>query len=88
MACKRVTYWGTVQGVGFRAQTRFIASHHVVTGYVRNLPDGQVELMACGEAAEIDRFLEAIGERMADYIEGHKIHDEPEQPFSRFEIRA
>ena len=85
--CKRVHYWGTVQGVGFRMTARRVASQFAVTGYVRNLPDGKVELVVCGEAAEIDEFLGALAARMAPYIQGHKIEDEPDQTFSGFEIR-
>ena len=39
---------GHVQGVGFRYTTRSVASRFAVTGYVRNLPDGRVELVAEG----------------------------------------
>jgi acylphosphatase len=87
--CKRVHYWGTVQGVGFRMTTRRIAAQHAVTGFVRNLADGQVEVVVAGETGEIDRFLGALEARMASCIEGHKIEDQPEQAssFTSFEIR-
>jgi acylphosphatase len=87
VTCRSVHYWGRVQGVGFRATVQSIARHHEVTGYVRNLPDRQVQVVVCGETAEIERFLEDIGEQMAGYIQGHRIDDEPEQSFSSFEIR-
>ena len=56
-SCKRVHYWGTMQGVGFRMMTKRIAGQFAVTGFVRNLPDGMVEVVVAGEPAEIDRFL-------------------------------
>lgn len=88
MTCKRVHYWGRVQGVGFRMTTRRIASQYAVTGFVRNLADGQVEVVVAGEEGEIERFLSALAARMASYIEGHKIEDQPEQAsFTSFEIR-
>jgi acylphosphatase len=87
MVCKRVFYWGRVQGVGFRATTRHIARAFDVRGYVRNLPDGQVELLAAGEAGEIGRFLDAIAAQMARFIDGHRIDDEPMQELTGFEIR-
>jgi acylphosphatase len=59
---QRVTvhYSGRVQGVGFRATVRNLARGYDVTGTVRNLPDGRVELIAEGEKAEVAAFLEGI----------------------------
>ncbi|MBL8829940.1 MAG: acylphosphatase, partial [Planctomycetaceae bacterium] len=45
---RRVLFHGRVQGVGFRVTTRSIAQRFAVTGWVRNLPDGSVELLAEG----------------------------------------
>ncbi len=86
--CKRVHYRGTVQGVGFRMTTRRIARQYAVTGYVRNLPDGQVELVVAGQADEIERFLGEVAAKMSAYLEGHRIQDEPQQIFDDFEIRT
>ncbi len=61
-AARRVFYEGRVQGVGFRATTRWIAGGFEVTGYVRNLADGRVELFAQGAATEVGEFLKAIRE--------------------------
>jgi len=85
--CKRVHYWGRVQGVGFRMTTLRIARQYAVTGYVRNLPDGQVEVLVVGTADEIARFLDAVAGRLASNIEGHRIEDEPSQEFAGFDIR-
>jgi acylphosphatase len=85
--CKRVHYSGTVQGVGFRMTTRQIARQFAVTGYVRNLPSGNVEVVVAGEITEIERFLQSVATRMAGYIDGHRIDDEAEQSFDSFEIR-
>lgn len=86
--CKNVHYWGRVQNVGFRATVWQIAKQYDVAGFVRNLADGQVEVVVAGESAEIERFLGAIADRMATYIQGHRIDDEPEQSFACFEIRV
>ena len=67
-----VTYSGHVQGVGFRYTAKRIASRFPVTGYVRNMPNGTVELVAEGEPHELDQFLSTLRERMKDYI--HKVH--------------
>ncbi|MFZ4483729.1 MAG: acylphosphatase [Chthoniobacterales bacterium] len=58
----QVFYEGRVQGVGFRYGTRRVAAGFDVAGYVRNLPDGRVELVASGEAAEVEAFLQALRE--------------------------
>jgi acylphosphatase len=55
-----VHYSGRVQGVGFRYQTRKVAAGFEVTGVVRNLPDGRVELVAEGDERELNDFREAI----------------------------
>jgi acylphosphatase len=66
----RVLYRGTVQGVGFRWRAVDAARGRAVTGYVKNLPDGRVELVAEGERAEVERLLEAVRARMSGLIEG------------------
>ena len=61
MTAKHVFYTGHVQGVGFRYSTKRIASGFDVTGWVKNLPDGRVEMMAQSfEADELEAFLEDI----------------------------
>jgi acylphosphatase len=57
-----VHYSGRVQGVGFRATVRHIACGYDVTGTVRNLPDGRVELIAEGAKSELKAFLEGIAQ--------------------------
>ena len=67
--------------------TQQIATRFSVTGFVRNLPDGQVEVVVVGEPDEIVRFLSALAARMDRNIQGHRIDDEPMQNFTAFEIR-
>ena len=55
-----VLYSGRVQGVGFRATVRHLACGYDVTGAVRNLSDGRVELIAEGARAELKAFLDGI----------------------------
>ena len=64
----RVIYRGTVQGVGFRFTTRRLAGRFPVAGYVRNLPEGTVELVAEGERPEVEAFLGSVLEAMGGYI--------------------
>ncbi len=76
----QVFYEGRVQGVGFRYCVRQLACGYEVTGWVRNLPDGRVEMQACGEKAELDQFLEAIRD---SELKGHIRKEEvfPVNPF-------
>ena len=53
---RRVYFSGRVQGVGFRFTCQSLARGFEVAGYVRNLPDGRVELVAEGETASSTRF--------------------------------
>ena len=62
MTARHVFYEGRVQGVGFRYTCKSIARGYDVTGWVRNLDDGRVELQCSGEAEEVEAFLEAIAE--------------------------
>ena len=62
MKATRVVYEGYVQGVGFRWTTKRIAHGYEVCGWVRNLPDGRVELQVSGEDEEVEAFLRAIRE--------------------------
>jgi acylphosphatase len=57
-----VYYSGRVHGVGFRATVRQLACGYEVTGTVRNLPDGRVELIAEGTRSELKAFLEGIAQ--------------------------
>jgi len=54
--------------VGFRFTCLSLARRFAVAGYVRNLADGRVELVAEGESAEIDDFLTAVRLEMRPYI--------------------
>ena len=67
---KRLTAYfeGRVQGVGFRFTTRNVAADFDVTGFVRNLPDGRVEMVAEGDNDELDRLLTAVEIAMKGYI--------------------
>ena len=60
MPALHLTVRGKVQGVGFRWFVREIARRGDLAGWVRNLPDGAVELMAAGSEQGLSRLLEAI----------------------------
>ena len=83
-----VYFSGWVQGVGFRFTTIRIARDYAVTGFVRNLPDGRVELAAEGTRSELESFLGAIQGRMGRYIdEAHADWLPADNEFKNFDIR-
>jgi acylphosphatase len=65
---RRIVYSGRVQGVGFRYTSRRIARQYAISGFVRNLPDGTVELVVAGAGDEQNRFLEALSEALSGNI--------------------
>ena len=66
---QQVYYSGRVQGVGFRYSVKRIATGYEVLGWVRNLPDGRVEVQVSGESGEVDAFLDAIAKsHLASHI--------------------
>ncbi|MBX3000218.1 MAG: acylphosphatase [Caldilineaceae bacterium] len=56
--CRHLLIGGRVQGVGFRMNTLLQANQLGVHGWVRNLPDDRVEVLAWGERQAMDQFIE------------------------------
>lgn len=82
---------GRVQGVGFRASTKMIAHELGLVGYVQNMPDGTVKLVAEAEKSALERFLrimkskEILGERIVENLDVS--YGESTGEFDKFEIR-
>ena len=84
-----VFFAGRVQGVGFRYHCRRIVSALSVTGFVRNLPDGRVELVAEGNADELWQVVEQAESVPHGKVTDRTICREPATgEFERFEIRS
>ncbi|MBW8864162.1 MAG: acylphosphatase [Verrucomicrobia bacterium] len=83
-----VLYSGRVQGVGFRYTTKTVATGFEITGTVRNLPDGRVELTAEGLRDELDAFRAALHDAgLAGFIRDEQVSwTEAENKFRGFEI--
>ncbi|HEX3419943.1 MAG TPA: acylphosphatase [Candidatus Udaeobacter sp.] len=62
MISLQVFYEGHVQGVGFRFTVRHIAKGFDVTGWVKNLQDGRVELQVTGDENEVRAFLDQVAQ--------------------------
>jgi acylphosphatase len=65
---RTVLFSGEVQGVGFRATTCRLAAGRAITGYVRNPPDGRVELVAEGLPEPIDALVRDLKDYFGDMI--------------------
>jgi acylphosphatase len=65
---RHVVFIGHVQGVGFRYTANNIARRYDVSGYVKNLPDGTVEMLAQGPISEVDRCIANIQDAFAGYV--------------------
>jgi acylphosphatase len=84
----QILFEGTVQGVGFRFTAERLARRFPVTGFVKNLEDGRVEVTAEGEEASLVEFLSAIRESgMKNYIRDVEAHwSKADGTFNRFSI--
>jgi acylphosphatase len=58
MLCKICWVSGRVQGVYYRGTVASRAHELGIRGYAHNLPDGRVEVLACGEPQAVERFIE------------------------------
>ena len=84
----QIFYSGTVQGVGFRYTVKTLAGGFDVTGFVRNLPDGRVELVAEGVKDELSAFQQAVREsELGHFIKKENVSwAEPQGGLRGFEI--
>lgn len=85
MACRRFVVSGRVQGVWFRASTRKQAEQLGLSGHAINLPDGRVEVLACGTGTALDALAAWLwrGPDMAT-VEDVVSEETAEQPLSGF----
>ncbi|MGE0758726.1 MAG: acylphosphatase [Pirellulaceae bacterium] len=86
---RRVLFTGHVQGVGFRYRTVHVARQFAVTGFVRNLDDGRVELVCESQHSEGERFLAAVQAEMEGYIRDVQVETSPARgEFQEFGVRG
>ncbi len=80
---------GVVQGVGFRYFTQRIAKEIGVKGFVKNLPDGRVYIVAEGEDEQLDKFLSYVKKGpSASVVRNVKVREiEKSEEFENFNIR-
>ncbi len=74
---RTVYFTGHVQGVGFRYATERIAAGFDVTGFVRNLRDGRVELVVEGPVDQLDEFSRTVSHDLGGYITDERMSQAP-----------
>ena len=79
---------GDVQGVGYRFFAQRVAARHQVVGYVKNLDDGRVEVLAEGPAPNVEAFKHelATGPRFSAVQHVEEINLDPTGLYSSFRI--
>jgi acylphosphatase len=89
MISLQVFYEGHVQGVGFRFSVRQTAKGFDVNGWVRNLPDGRVELQVSGDEEEVRAFLDGVADGELHSLIRKQTENKLDQPVAArgFEIR-
>jgi acylphosphatase len=84
-----VRYSGRVQGVGFRANARQLARGFKVKGWVKNTPDGGVEMVVAAEGAELEAFLKSIRDsRLGAFISREVVEPYGGEAGEGFEIQS
>jgi acylphosphatase len=87
MVSRHIIFSGKVQGVGFRNKARSIATGRQLTGYVRNLADGTVEMIVQGKAQDVDDCLKNIKEFFKKNIKEAKISNvDYESKYTDFKV--
>lgn len=77
---RQIIFFGRVQGVGFRFTALRTANRCELVGWVRNLPDGSVEMLAQGRKADIEQCLAEIKDYFSGYITEIKTDEVPTNP--------
>lgn len=79
---------GHVQGVGFRYTTHNIVQQHNIHGYVRNLPDGRVELVMEGDEREMEDVVKDVSRKLSCFVRSIESQIQPATgEFDEFFIR-
>jgi acylphosphatase len=87
MIAKNIIFIGRVQGVGFRFTAFRIANRYQLTGFVRNSPDGSVEMLVQGSSDDVDNCIRDIEESFTGYIRETKVEEIPTNPqYTDFKI--
>jgi len=83
-----ILFSGRVQGVGFRYTSKQVSDRFEVVGWVKNLPNGSVEMIVEGEASELKRYVAAVTSSTHGRVDDTQItKSNPTGEFVSMEIR-
>ncbi|MCI8661885.1 MAG: acylphosphatase [Hungatella sp.] len=74
---RHIYFSGTVQGVGFRYRSSYLAQSRNLTGWVKNLYDNRVEMEVQGEERNIEKFLADLQKQRFISIENMEMAEIP-----------
>ena len=77
---KHFVFHGKVQGVGFRYTTQYEAKKLGLTGYAKNLDDGSVEVVACGEEGQVEKLMQWLKSGGPRSARVERVLSEPHHP--------
>ncbi len=84
---RKYRFYGRVQGVNFRYTTLRISDNFKVTGYVKNIEDGSVELLCFGEKTEVEQFIDSVRNHFKENITSLKCEEvEYSENYKKFAI--
>ena len=84
---KHIIFSGLVQGVGFRYRSYYAASKLGLTGWVRNLADGRVEMEVQGDEKSIGDMIDQVGSGWSVHIDNMEIRELPLEDEREFRVR-
>ena len=89
MVCAHIYYSGRVQGVGFRYTTQIFANELKLSGWVKNLNDGRVEILVEGKQEIVSQFIKNLDEHFEHHIQNKFLEYIPSTgQYSGFQITA
>ena len=80
MVARNIIFIGRVQGVGFRFTAHRMANRHQLAGFVRNLSNGSVEMLAQGTSDDIEDCIQDLKENYPGYIREMNVEEIPPDP--------
>jgi len=87
MVQAHIFYSGSVQGVGFRYTVQRYAKNIGLSGWVRNLNDGRVEIVVEGKKGDIEELINRTEEHFSGYVRGKDVKlGDSQNKFSDFSI--